>query len=241
MEKFYIYSYEIDETGEIFYIGKGCGKRAFKGTRNKFCEDMKNTHSYTIKILEDNLTEQEAFDREIAMIADIKTNFPHYRLTNQSEGGEGPSGFKHTAESIFKISKSSKTLWEDECFREKQLWHRQNGVYQSDEFKKTMSDVTKGELNGNFGNKWTDEMKAALSEKRKSNGKSAGRNNSRAVKVVCIENKTIYGTINEINDCLDISRHLVKKSISTKSNSNGYTFELYDEDIHLDFTYNELN
>ena len=50
-----------------------------------------------------------------------------------------------------------------------------------------MSELTSGENNGNYGNYWTDEQKKVLSEKRKRNGKSKGKNNPRATRIRCVE------------------------------------------------------
>lgn len=51
------------------------------------------------------------------------------------------------------------------------------GHHHNKETRNKMSMSRKGENNSNFGNHWTDEQKQKLSEKRKQNGKSAGKNN----------------------------------------------------------------
>lgn len=94
-----------------------------------------------------------------------------------------------------KISTSSKKKWEDSEYQKNQIWHRKYGIYQSEEFRVKLSQVTKGERNGNYGNRWTEQMKTSLSEKRKKNGKSKGINNSRATKIKCVETGIIYDYI----------------------------------------------
>lgn len=81
MSEFYVYQYVINDTNEVFYVGKGKGDRAYKGKRNKFCEDMKATHDWRIEIIKDNLLEGEAFDLEIDRIEYYKTI--GYRLTTK--------------------------------------------------------------------------------------------------------------------------------------------------------------
>lgn len=191
-KEYYVYQYIVQETGEIFYIGKGSTDRAFKGKRNKFCEDMKNTHNYKIEIIYDNLSEQEAFEKEIETIKYVKENFPNYRLTNQTFGGEGSSGYKHTEKSKKIMSEASKNLWKNQDFVDNQMYHRKNGVYQSEEFRKKISELVSGEKNPNYQHYWTDDMKKALSEKRIKNGKSKGHKNARAIKVVSEELKLIF-------------------------------------------------
>lgn len=193
VSEFYVYTYVINDTNEVFYVGKGKGDRAYKGKRNKFCEDMKATHDWKVVIIKNNLVEEEAFILEAERIEYYRTK--GFRLTNQTTGGDGISGYIMTEEVKEKISISSKERWKDNRFSEKQIWHRRHGVYQSVEFKMKLSQVTKGEKNGNYGNKWTEEMKINLSEKRKKNGKSKGINNGRATKIKCVETGVIYDYI----------------------------------------------
>ena len=63
------------------------------------------------------------------------------------------------------ISKVKKETWKNMPQKEKEM------------FSKKMSEAVKGEKNPNFGNKWTQEQKDALSKKRKENGKSLGELN----------------------------------------------------------------
>lgn len=192
MREYYVYLYYIIETKEVFYVGKGKGNRSTTGKRNKFCEDMKSTHNWSCKIVESSLTEREAFEREMFYISEYSKLG---RLTNQTLGGEGASGFAHTSKSKEALSKSSKKLWEDKKFRDNQIWHRKNGVYQSAEFKEKISQLTKGENNGNYQNRWTDEMKHSLSQKLIKEGNRKGTNNSRATKIRCVETGEIFDYI----------------------------------------------
>lgn len=193
MNQYYVYIYKVDDTDEIFYVGKGKGKRSTSGRRNKFCEDMKNTHNWSVEIIADHLTEEDAFTLEALKIKEYKTK--GYRITNQTNGGDGISGYVMTDDIKKKISISSIEKWKNQEFRERQLKHRREGIYQSSEFRKKISSVTKGDMNGNFGNKWTDEMKDSMSKKRVLNGKSKGVNNPRATKIMCVETGKVYDCI----------------------------------------------
>lgn len=193
MREFYVYMYVIDETNEVFYIGKGKGNRAYTGKRNKFCEDMKSTHNWSVVFIKENLSEDEAFQLEIKLIEEYKKQFN--RITNQTLGGDGISGYQMSEEVKGKISNSSKAKWKDKEFVKRQMWHRQNGVYKSAEFRNKISMVVSGEDNPNYGNSWSEEQKKALSELRKLNGKSKGENNSRATKIMCVETGKVYDYI----------------------------------------------
>ena len=145
---------------------------------------MKNTHNWDVEIMEKDLYEDEAFELEKEYIRIFKE---FGRLTNQTDGGEGVSGYVMTEHLKENLSRISKYRWQDNDFRENQIWHRQNGVYKSEEFSKKLSELTSGENNGNYGNYWTDEQKKVLSEKRKRNGKSKSKNNPRATRIRCVE------------------------------------------------------
>lgn len=153
---------------------------------------MKSTHNWSCKIIEDYLTEEEAFEREVFYISKYKKLG---RLTNQTLGGDGISGFIHSQETKQVISKISKELWNDKEFRENQLWHRRHGIYQSTEFREKMSEVTTGEKNGNYNHHWTEEMKQSLSQKIINEGNRKGTKNSRATKIRCVETGEVFDYI----------------------------------------------
>lgn len=194
MNEFYTYEYYVEDTDEVFYIGKGKGDRAFSGRRNKFCEDMKSTHNWKVRIIKDNLTEEEAFAEEIRLIKHYREN-TDYRITNRTDGGDGASGLIVSEEVKRKISESSKLKWQDEEFKKNQMYHRQHGVYKSKEFSMKISALTKGELNGNYNNRWNEKQKRHLSEKRKLLGLAKGINNPKATKIMCIETGEIFDYI----------------------------------------------
>ena len=87
---YYVYSY-LREDNSPYYIGKGKEGRAF----TKGCKEIKPPKDKTkIKIIKENLTEQDAFDLEILYILmfgrkDLDTGI----LRNKTDGGDGASGY----------------------------------------------------------------------------------------------------------------------------------------------------
>lgn len=103
---FYVYGYYEKGVVDPFYIGKGQDNRAYehlefakRGCTTPFYKKLSAlSYKADVVILEDNLTENEALSLEIQYIAyfgrqDLGTGC----LLNLTDGGEGPTGYRHTA------------------------------------------------------------------------------------------------------------------------------------------------
>jgi hypothetical protein len=90
--------------GRLFYIGKGSESRAHsKAGRNNYWHNVvKKYGSPDVQILASWNTEEDAFSHERLLISCFR-DLGH-RLCNLSDGGEGPSGLKHSEEFKQKIS-----------------------------------------------------------------------------------------------------------------------------------------
>ena len=195
--EYYVYIWYIVDTNEVFYVGKGKGRRYKQiSGRNKFFTDMYGSHNCEVKKVYENLTEQEAFQKEREVVRWYREN-TSYRLTNQTDGGEGSSGWIPPKDFRDKQSQIHKAQWQDEEFRERMLMIRtdENGPYKSQEFREKIAELVQGENNPNYGNYWTEEMKQHLSEVRKTNGLSANENNPRATRIICIETGEVFNCI----------------------------------------------
>ena len=105
---------------------------------------------FTHEIVANNLTEEEAIEMEIDLIALYKTNCCRYKNPsygyNMTDGGQGSSGHRHTDEARKKISISSKEHWSNEEYRAAQI------------------ERTTGENNPFYGKQHTEETKERLRE-----------------------------------------------------------------------------
>lgn len=107
--KFYIYAHYRNDTGEVFYIGKGEGNRhKSKQGRNPYWHNIVKAHGYTIEIIEHYESEGEAFQAELDLIAELgRKDLGKGLLVNMSDGGEGPSGAVRTPEQRQRYSEST--------------------------------------------------------------------------------------------------------------------------------------
>jgi hypothetical protein len=113
MRDYYIYSY-IREDGSPYYIGKGKGNRAWKHASRDRVKTPADLNKITV--LNEGLTEDEAFQMEIELIAkygrkDLGTGI----LINATDGGDGASGRVLSEDSLEKISDSVKNLEKIQC------------------------------------------------------------------------------------------------------------------------------
>ncbi len=91
----YVYVHVRETTGHVFYVGKGKKKRAWtKETRNKYWHRIVNSEGYAVYVLASNMSDADACDLEIRLIAAYKAiGMAEANLTN---GGEGSSGYVYT-------------------------------------------------------------------------------------------------------------------------------------------------
>ena len=121
--KFYVYQLRLECSELPFYIGKGKNsrkdvhlqewslkKRSHKN--NVINKAMREGVKVVVEILHENLTEEQAFAKEVELIALYGRRVNGGCLTNATLGGEGPAGYRHTREARTAMSeaKRGKTL-----------------------------------------------------------------------------------------------------------------------------------
>ena len=149
--KYYVYGYIRLDTNSYFYIGKGTGNR-YRRT------DLRSTHfknildkvECVVEIIQDNLTEKEALNLECELIEQLvfeegysiefdnfndKNKHGYNHLVNNTYGGEGISGYKHTEETIKK------------CIH----YGEENGMYGK-----------RGELSPHYGKTYSEDHKEKI-------------------------------------------------------------------------------
>jgi hypothetical protein len=166
---FYIYFHTKLTNDEVFYVGKGKDKRAWsKRGRSQYWNRIKNKYGYIIHIVEKDLTEEKAFEREKYWIE----YFGKENLVNMTDGGQGVSGLIFSKEHKKKLSEKTTSY--------------RLGKKHSEETKKKMSESQKG------CQKHSEESRKKLSELAKGNKYSLGLKRSEETKKKISESIKLY-------------------------------------------------
>jgi group I intron endonuclease len=128
---FYVYIHRRKTDGQIFYVGKGQGKRAWATkNRNPYWHHVVAKHGYSIEIWQYYAEETQAFAEEKRIISVLSGLMP---LVNLTKGGEGSTGYRHDDLSKIKISQANSQR------------------KQSDSTKLKIREKNKGEKHPQFG------------------------------------------------------------------------------------------
>ena len=187
MNEFYTYAF-LRENRRPYYIGKGKGNRIYeKRKRIKPPKDKSR-----IIFLKKNLTEEEAFKHEIYMIAvfgrkDLGTGI----LRNETDGGEGSSGWVPSEETRRKMSEAGRRRTNSEESRRK-LSVARKGKTTSEETKRKIGEANKGKTHSeesrrklseaHKGKTHSEESRRKMSEAQKGNTKMLGKTHSEETK-----------------------------------------------------------
>lgn len=149
--RYYVYGYIRLDTNSYFYIGKGTGIRYKRiDLRSNHFKNIINKVDCVVEIIKDNLTEKEALELECELIQQLvfeegyTMEFDDYKdknknginhLVNNTYGGEGISGYRHT----------------DETKKKCVHYGEENGMY-----------GMRGELSPHYGKHYSDDHKEKI-------------------------------------------------------------------------------
>jgi hypothetical protein len=162
----YVYRHIRVDKNEPFYIGIGKGdgyefERAYYKSiekRNKIWIDIINKTSYEVEILFDNITWEEACQKEKEFITLYgRINLGTGTLANMTDGGEGMVGVVRSEEYKLKLSqrqKDGKAYWFGKKFtneHKEKIVNSLKGRPVSEKTKEKISNSLKGEKHPQYG------------------------------------------------------------------------------------------
>ncbi len=121
------------------------------------------------EILYEGLTEEEACEMEVKLIAEYNATDPAHGYNDLIGGTSGKHGRPYTEEQLRKMSEVSKKRWEDPEYRQR-LSDAHKGKILPPEQRQKMSDAHKGQKQWNEGMKMPEEWSERISKRNKELG-----------------------------------------------------------------------
>jgi hypothetical protein len=213
-KRFYVYAHYKADTGELFYVGKGCGKRAWKSAnRNVFWHRTVAKHGLSISIVFEADDEDDAYTHERFLVLSARAY--GVKLVNLNDGGRSGSPTAYVRKKMSDLNKGRPSPMKGKNHTEetkrllsKRRLEQVNVPKPSIESRLRMSVAYRGDGNPFHGKTHTPEMRAKWSKERVSG------NHPRAAPVVCIDNGMTFPCIQ------DAARWVVSSGVAKKARSS---------------------
>lgn len=104
MNVFYVYTHSTDVGGDVFYVGKGKGRRAWARTgRSPEWTEVVSKFGLVVSLVKEGLNEDDAYSLEEDLITSYRMRGNN--LVNKTNGGGGTSGWVCSESTKNKISR----------------------------------------------------------------------------------------------------------------------------------------
>lgn len=144
-KRFYVYIHRRKSDGQIFYVGKGTGGRAFKkSVRSDWWKSVAKKHGYTVEIVKSGMSEDCALTLEKILVGTYRDLSEP--IVNIFDGGRGATGFK--PEWSMKVSCSNGMRFD--TIKDAALWVRDS----SRATRTGIADCCRGRQKTAFGYSW---------------------------------------------------------------------------------------
>ena len=164
--KYYLYEHWRPDRNECFYVGMGSGQRAhhlkIRNRWHKFIQGHLSSLGLCVevRIIESGMTQQEAFEAEVARIAMWRADGAE--LVNQTRGGDGVVGHKQSREHVEKRAAKLRGQKRSPEFRA-HLSKLKTGLHHTEATKAIISAKNSGRPSPFCGIPRTEEVKAKVS------------------------------------------------------------------------------
>lgn len=149
---FYTYIHRRNDTGAIFYVGKGRGRRAYDvRSRNTYWKNVVGKAGHSVEMLITGVDEELAFFIETEAIDLYRMR--GIKLVNLTDGGDGASGYSHSESTKQSMSISRKG---------RKAWNK--GAVVPQEVKDKISASNKGQKAWNKGIQSNQEHREKISK-----------------------------------------------------------------------------
>jgi hypothetical protein len=235
MKTYYVYLHTRNDTGEVFYVGKGQGRRAWwKNGRNRHWHFLAQKHGYEVHIWCDELTEAQAFEIEKERISFYGRN----NLCNYTDGGDGASGAKRTeAQKLHMKEKMTGRKFSNQTLEKMKL----AASNRTEETRQKQANAIRGRRHteehkqkistAGIGRMPTEETKKKISDAHKGKPKSIDAvkkmAKSKSKKVMCLTNSKIYESQSEAARQLNLKSSHISAVVNGKAHqTKGFVFVL---------------
>lgn len=175
--RFYVYEHLRSDTGAIFYVGKGTGKRCFVKShhhRNEFWQRTeKKAGGFCVRMVAKDVDEELAFLVEQERISQLR--IVGVRLCNMTDGGDGTSGWVKTPEWREKVGSAHRGKVVSKETRAKiSASVKASGYVHSPEVRQKIANTNKGHQR-TLGLRHSEETKQKMSKAHKGNQSRLGQ------------------------------------------------------------------
>lgn len=178
--RFYVYEHLRSDTGAVFYVGKGTGKRCAVRShhhRNEFWQRTeRKAGGFCVRMVATDLDEELAFLIEQERISQLRVI--GIRLCNLTDGGDGTAGWVKTKEWREKVGAAHRGKYVSDETRSK-LSAALKGRRHTDAAKMKMSASRLG-MQNTLGHRHSDETKLKMSAAHVGNKSRTGQKRSEA-------------------------------------------------------------
>lgn len=248
-----LYKHIRKSDGIIFYIGIGDNKRPYiKSGRNQHWHNTVKKYGYSVEIITDNLTWDEACDLETKFIAFYgRKDLGLGTLVNWTDGGEGaknpsPENLKKMSDRVKGDKNPMYGKHEENPMYGKhfyKMWVDEYGQEKADSMFKEINDRKSAMMSGEnnpmynktpyeiwvekYGIEEADRKEIEINEKRRKSG--IGNLNAKRIKIINIETNIIYNSIQDVVNDTNIKYSTLYAKLNPKSRlKNNTPFRYYE-------------